>query len=124
MDFRSRSMNSRRHFGNGRSARQLRRANAGPSTVTALAGGVAVYAAVAGHSRATLAESALDQSTYDADRQAVTRWNTALVVAGSACAIGAIATGYPWYRMFHTDEARVSLHTHGDDLGIAVTGRF
>lgn len=104
-----------------------RRSAIAPIATTALtlvAAGVTAYAAVAGRSRATLAGSALDPSTFDADRQAVSRWNTAMVVAGSACAVGAIASGYLWYRALHTDETRVALHASGDEIGLAVAGQF
>lgn len=94
------------------------------TAVTVVAGGVAVYAGFAGHSRATLAGNALDQATYDSDRQAVARWNTAMVVAGSVCAAGALASGYLWYRALRTDETQVALHASGDALGLAVTGQF
>lgn len=94
------------------------------TAVSALAAGVAIYAAVEGNTRATLAGSALDKAAYDADRRAVSNWNTTAVVAGAACAIGAIGSGYLWYRALHSDETRIAPHAAGHELGIAVTGRF
>lgn len=94
------------------------------TAVSTLAIGVAAYAAVAAHARAKQAGAAIDQATYDADRRAVLRWNTTVIVASSLGAVGAIASGYLWYRVLHKPGTRVALHANAHELGLAVTGRF
>ena len=85
--------------------------------------GVAVYAFASGHARADLAATALDAPTFEADRTAVSRWNTTLVVAGGLGIAGAAASTYLWYRALHTEPA-VEVHASPDGAAVSFGGRF
>jgi len=90
---------------------------------TVLALGVATYAYLAGHARAELAATALDAPTFEADRTAVSRWNTTLAVAGALGLAGAAASSYLWYRALHT-EAAVEVHAGPQGAGVSFGGSF
>jgi hypothetical protein len=88
-----------------------------------LALGVASYAFVAGHARAELAATALDPQVLADDRQAVSRWNTTLVIAGSVAVASAAAGGYLWYRVLHREPA-IEVHAGPGSAGVSFSGRF
>jgi hypothetical protein len=85
--------------------------------------GVATIAFVAGHSRADLAMSALDGDTLAADKDAVSRWNTTLVIAGSAAIATTALSGYLWYRALRS-EPRIEVHAGPGGAGVSFLGRF
>jgi hypothetical protein len=89
----------------------------------AVALGVATLAFIAGHARADLASSALDGETLAADRDAVSRWNTTLVIAGSAAIATGALGGYLWYRALRS-EPKLEVHAGPDGAGVALLGRF
>jgi hypothetical protein len=89
----------------------------------AVALGVATLAFIAGHARADLASSALDGETLAADKHAVSRWNTTLVIAGSAAIATGALSGYLWYRALRS-EPKLEVHAGPDGAGVAFLGRF
>lgn len=89
----------------------------------AVAFGVATIALIAGHSRADLARSALDGETLAADKDAVSRWNTTLVIAGSAAIATGALSGYLWYRALRS-EPKLEVHAGPAGAGVAWLGRF
>jgi hypothetical protein len=90
--------------------------------VTAVALGVAVVAYVKAHSRADLGATALDSETLQADRDAVSSWNTTMGVAGALAIAGAAASGYLWYRSLHG--VQVEVHPARGGGGVSLSGRF
>jgi hypothetical protein len=84
---------------------------------------VATIAFIAGHARADLASSALDGETLAADKDAVSRWNTTLVIAGSAAIATGALSGYLWYRALRS-EPKLEVHAGPDGAGVALLGRF
>ena len=92
------------------------------SGVTAVALGVAVFAYVKAHSRADLGGMALDTDTLQADRDAVSSWNTTMGVAGAFAIAGAAASGYLWYRALHG--VQVEVHPTPGGGGVSLSGRF
>jgi hypothetical protein len=90
--------------------------------VTVIALGVATFAFVEGHARADLGHNALDPDTLEADRQAVSSWNTTMGIAGVAAIASAAASGYLWYRALHG--ARVEIHAGPGGGGVSLVGRF
>jgi len=90
--------------------------------VTAVALGVAVVAYVEAHSHADLGATALDSDTLQADRDAVSTWNTTMGVAGAFAIAGAAASGYLWYRALHG--VQVEVHPAPGGGGVSLSGRF
>jgi hypothetical protein len=90
--------------------------------VTAVALGVAVVAYVKAHSRADLGATALDAETLQADRDAVSSWNTTMGVAGAVAIASAAASGYLWYRALHG--VQVEVHPAPGGGGVSLSGRF
>lgn len=94
------------------------------TAVSAVAAGVAIYAVVRTHQYADMAGNTSVRADYENDRTGFLRWRTVGIVAGAACAIGAITSGYLWYRVARQDDTRVTLQASDRDLGFAVMGRF
>ena len=90
--------------------------------VTVIALGVATVAFVEGHARADLGHTSLDPETLEADRQAVSSWNTTMGIAGVAAIASAAASGYLWYRALHG--AHVEVHAGPGGGGVSLVGRF
>ena len=90
--------------------------------VTVIALGVATFAFVEGHARADLGHNALDPDTLEADRQAVSSWNTTMGIAGVAAIASAAASGYLWYRALHGAHIEVRAGPGGG--GVSLVGRF
>ena len=90
--------------------------------VTVIAIGVTTVAFVEGHARADLGHTALDPDTLEADRQAVSSWNTTMGIAGVAALASAAASGYLWYRALHG--AHVEVHAGPGGGGVSLVGRF
>lgn len=88
----------------------------------AIALGVASIAYVEGHVRADRSATALDPGTFAADGRAVSRWNTALTIAGVAAVVGGAASGYFWYRALH--DTGVEVHAAPGGGGVSLSGRF
>lgn len=92
------------------------------SGVTVVALGVAAVAYLEGHSRADLGATALDSETLQADRDAVSSWNTTMGIAGAVALAGAAASGYLWYRALHG--MQVEVHPAPGGGGVSLAGRF
>jgi hypothetical protein len=88
-----------------------------------LAFGVATFALIEGHARADFAQTALDQEALSEDEDAVSQWNTTLVIAGSVAIASTALGGYLWYRVLHT-EPRIEVHAERGGAGVSFTGRF
>lgn len=93
------------------------------TATTVVAFGLATFAYIEGHARADLAATALDQPTFDADRNAVSRWNTTLEIGGGVGIAGAALATFLWYRALRT-EAPVEIHASPTGAGLSFTRTF
>ena len=90
------------------------------SVVTAAALGLAIVARAEAGSTADRAATALDPATFDGDKSATERWNTAFVVGTGVAVIGAVASVMLW----HHAVAAPSIEVSATGLSVGYTAQF
>lgn len=93
---------------------------------TGITAGAVVLAVIAhgkAADRADLAQFALTQEAYDADRNAVSQWNSVTGVSIGIAAAGAAVSGYLFYRAFNA-RSQVEVNATSQGGAVAISGRW